>query len=67
MQTITLSPTGIGLIVITISTGIAITISNKVLIETAMQKYNKYKKQYQKNQQTFICFDKLFRNFLQDI
>ena len=32
-----------------------------------MQSYNKYKKQYQKDQQTFISFDKLYRESSQDI
>ena len=32
-----------------------------------MQKYNKYKKQYKKDQQTNKRFDKLYRTSLQDI
>ena len=31
-----------------------------------MQKYNKYKKQYEKHQQTIKSFDKLYRKSLQD-
>ena len=31
-----------------------------------MQKYNKNKKQQQKDQQTIKCFDKLYRKMLQD-
>ena len=31
-----------------------------------MQKYSKYKKQYEKDQQTFKSFDKLYRKTLQD-
>ena len=48
---ITLSLTELGLIVIPISTGIAcgLTISNKVIYEIMMQKYNKYKKQYERD------------------
>ena len=48
---ITLSPTGFGLLVIPISRSIAcrITISNEVIYEILLQKYNKYKKQYDKD------------------
>ena len=47
---ITLSLTGISLMVIPMSTGLAcgLTISNKVINEIVMQKQNKYKKQHQK-------------------
>ena len=31
-----------------------------------MQKYNKYKKLYEKDQQTIKAFDKLYRKSLQD-
>ena len=31
-----------------------------------MQTYNKYKKQYQKDQQTIQVFDKLYEKILQD-
>ena len=31
-----------------------------------MNKYNKYKKQYEKDQQTIKCFDKLYRKPSQD-
>ena len=67
-SSIALCLTGIDLIVIPIATGIAcgLTISNKVIYETIRQKYNKYKKQYQKDQQTIISFDKLNRRSLQD-
>ena len=59
-SSITLSLTGICLIVIPILAGIAcgLTISNKILYEIIMQKYNKYKKQDKKFQQTIKFFDK---------
>ena len=67
-SSITLSLTGIGLIVIPISTTSAcvLSIGDKVLYEVIMNKYNKYKKQYEKDQQTIKSFDKLYRNSLQD-
>ena len=54
---------GVGLIVIPISSSIScgLTISFKVLYEIIMQKYNKYKKQCEKCQQTINHFDKLYR------
>ena len=60
---ITLSITGIGLIVLPISTGIACTLSlgSKVLHKLIINKYNKYKKQYERDQQTIKSFDKLYR------
>ena len=66
-SSITLSFTGISLIAIPISSGIAcgLTISNKVLYEI-MQKYNKYKKMYERGQQTYKFSDKLHRKSLQD-
>ena len=64
---ITLSLTGIGLLAIPISTATAcgLSISNKVLYEIIINKYNKYKKQNEKNQQTIKSFDKLYRKSLQ--
>ena len=58
-----LSPTRIGLIVIPISSGIAcgLTFCNKVIDEIVMQKINKYKKQYERSQQTIKSFEKLNR------
>ena len=41
-------------------------ISDNVLYEIVMQKYNKYKKQNQKGQQTFKSFDKLYWRSFQD-
>ena len=63
-----LSITGIGLIVLTISAGIACTLSsgNKVLHKLIINKYNKYEEQYKKDQQTIKSFDKLYRISLQD-
>ena len=65
---ITLSITGIGLIILPISAGIACTLSlgNKVLQKIITNKYKKYKKQYERNQQTIKSFDKLYRKSLQD-
>ena len=65
---ITLSVTGIGLIVLPISAGIACTLSlgNKILHKLIINKYNKYKKQYERDQQTIKSFDKLYRKSLQD-
>ena len=67
-SSITLSFTGIGLIVIPISTATAcgLSIGNKVLYEMIINKYNKYKKLYERDQQTIKFFDKLYRKFLQD-
>ena len=65
---ITLSVTGIGLVILPISAGIACTLSlgNKVLHKIITNKYNKYKKQYEKDQHTIKSFDKLYRKSLQD-
>ena len=65
---ITLSVTGIGLIVLPITAGIACTLSlgNKILHKLIINKYNKYKKQYERDQNTIKSFDKLYRKSLQD-
>ena len=65
---ITLSITGIGLIILPISAGIACTLSlgNKILHKLIINKYNKYKKQYERDQYTIKSFDKLYRKSLQD-
>ena len=65
---ITLSVTGIGLIVLPISAGIACTLclGNKILHKLIINKYNKYKKQYERDQNTIKSFDKLYRKSLQD-
>ena len=65
---ITLSVTGIGLIILPISAGVAcaLSLSNKVLHKLIINKYNKYKKQYERDQNTIKSFDKLCRKSLQD-
>ena len=67
-SSITLSLTGIELIAIPISTTTAcgLSIGNKVLYELIINKNIKYKKQFEKEQQTVKPFDKLFRESLQD-
>ena len=65
---ITLSITGVGLIILPISAGIAcgLSLGNKILHKIIINKYNKYKKQYERDQQTIKSFDKLYRKSLQD-
>ena len=65
---ITLSITGVGLNILPISAGIACTLSlgNKVLHKLIINKYNKHKKQYERDQQTIKSFEKLYRKSLQD-
>ena len=65
---ITLSVTGIGLIVSPISAGIAcgISLGNKILHKLFINKYNKYKKRNERDQNTIKSFDKLYRKSLQD-
>ena len=65
---ITLSITGIGLIVLPISAGIAcgLSLGNKILHKLIINKYNKYKKQYERDQNTIKSFDKFYRKSLQD-
>ena len=65
---ITLSITGVGLIILPISAAVACTLSlgNKILHKIIINKYNKYKKQYEKDQNTIKSFDKLYRKSLQD-
>ena len=65
---ITLSIIGIGWIILPISAGIVCTLSigNKVLHKLIINKYNKYKKQYERDQQTIKSFDKIYRKSLQD-
>ena len=65
---ITLSVTGVGLVILPISAGIACTLSlgNKILHKLIINKYNKYKKQYERDQQTIKSSDKLYRKSLQD-
>ena len=65
---ITLLVIGIGLIVLPISAGIAcgLSLGNKILLKLIINKYNKYKKQYERDQSTIKSFDKLYRKSLQD-
>ena len=65
---ITLSLTGICLIVIQISAGMAFGLTNnyEVLCELVMPKYNKHKIQYQKYLQSVKSFNKLNRKSSQD-
>ena len=67
-SSISLPLTGFGLIVIPISTSVAcgLSVTNKILYEIVMQKNIKYKKLYEKDQQTIKPFDKLYRRSLQD-
>ena len=55
---ITLSVTGVGVIILPISAGIACTLSlgNKVLHKLIINKYNKYEKQYERDQKTIKSF-----------
>ena len=66
---ITLSVTGVGLNILPISAAIADTLSlgNKVLHKLIINKYMKYKKQYERDQQTIKSFDKLYRKFYEII
>ena len=66
---ITLSITGIGLIVLPISAGIAcgISLGNKILHKLIINKYNKYKKQYERDQNTIKSFDKFYRKSLHNV
>ena len=65
---ITLSVIGICLIVLHISASIAcgISLGNKILHNIIINKYNKHKKLYEKDQNTIKSFDKLYRKSLQD-
>ena len=65
---ITLSVTGVGLIILPISPSIACTLSlgNKLIHKLIINKYNKHKKQYERDQNTIKSFDKFYRKSLQD-
>ena len=65
---ITLSITGMGLIILPISAGIACTLSlgNKIIHKLIINKYKKHKKQYERDQITIKSFDKIYRKSLQD-
>ena len=64
----TLSVTGVGLIILPISAGIAciLSLGNKKLHKLIINKYNKYKEQYERDQNTIKSFDKIYRKSLQD-
>ena len=65
---ISLSVIRIGLNVLPISASVAcgISLGNKIVHKLIMNKYNKYKKLYERDQQTNKSFDKLYRKSLQD-
>ena len=56
------------MIVLPLSAGITCTLSlgNKVLHKLIINKNNKYKKQYERDQQTIKSFDQIYRKSLQD-
>ena len=54
------------MIPISTATACGLSITNKVLYEIVMQKYKKYKKQYERDHNTIKSFDKLYRKSLQD-
>ena len=65
---ITLSVTGIVLIILPLSAslGCGLSLGNKILHKLIINKYNIYKKQYERDQQTIKPLDKLYRKSLQD-
>ena len=65
---ITLSVTGVGLIILPISAGIAcgIPLGNKILHKLIINKYNKFKKLYERDQNTIKSFDNMYRKSLQN-
>ena len=67
-SSIWLSPTGIGLIVIPISTVTAcgLPVGNIVKYKIIINKYNTYKKENEKDQQLIKSFDKFYRKSLED-
>ena len=54
------------MIPISTASACALSIGNKVLYEIIIIKYNKHKKQYEKDQLTIKLFDKFYRKSLQD-
>ena len=67
LSSITLSLTGIGLIMIQLSTAsaCALSIGNEILYEVIINEYNKNKKQYERDQQIIKSFDIFYRKSLQ--
>ena len=66
---VTLSITSIGLMNLpnTAGIGCCISIANKELHKLMIEKYNKYRKEHEKDQQIFKSIDKLYRKPLKDI
>ena len=56
------------MIVLPISAGVVcgISLGNKILHKLIINKYNNYKKLYERDQNTINSFDKLYRKSLQD-
>ena len=54
------------MIPISTASACVLSIGNKLIYEIIINKYNKYKKQYEKDQETIKSFDKLYRKSLQD-
>ena len=67
-SSITLSLTGIGLIVIPIlaASACALSVGNELIYEIIKINTINTKKNYEKDQQTIKCFDKLYKRSLQD-
>ena len=63
-----MSLTGTGFLAIPISNATACGLStcNKVIYEIIINKYNKYRRLYEKDRQTFKSFDNLYRKSLQE-
>ena len=68
ITSVTLSFTGVGLLGVPISAGVAcaLSIANKVLHKLIVNKFNEYIKHYQKDNETIKSFDKFYRKSLQD-
>ena len=63
-NSVTLSNTGISLIVLPVSTGVAcqLTLTKKVIFERTMKIYKIYKDLSERKHQTIYTFGELFRN-----
>ena len=68
LTSISLSITGVGLIILPISAGIAcgLSLGNKILHKLIINKYYKNKKTYERDQNIIKSFDKIYRKSLQD-
>ena len=60
-----LAESGLIAIQISIATACGLTVGNQVKYEIIINKHNKHKRQYEKDQQTIKSFDKLYRKSLQ--